>query len=99
VPRAPWPRPDALLGTPGLDGEADGLLDVAADVLAEIRKAKSTAQLPMRAEVARAVVHDSDERLGLLGAVEGDVLEAGRVAALEKVAGDGFSVDVEFAAS
>jgi hypothetical protein len=51
----------------------------------------------MRAEVTRAVVRDSDERLGLLGAVERDVVEAGRVAALEKVAGAEFGVDVEFA--
>ncbi|MFL5782673.1 MAG: valine--tRNA ligase [Thermoleophilaceae bacterium] len=97
VHRAAWPRGEDLLGSPATDGAPDGLLDVAADVLSEIRKAKSNAQLPMRAEVARAVVRDSDERLGLLGEVEADVVEAGRVAALDKVAGDDFSVDVEFA--
>jgi valyl-tRNA synthetase len=99
VHRAAWPTREELLGAPELDGAPDGLLDVAADVLAEIRKAKSTAQLPMRAEVARAVVRDSDERLGLLGEVQDDVIEAGRVAELEKVAGDGFAVEVEFADS
>jgi valyl-tRNA synthetase len=99
VHRAAWPAREELLGAPELDGAPDGLLDVAADVLAEIRKAKSTAQLPMRAEVARAVVRDSDERLGLLGAVEDDVVDAGRVASLEKVPGDGFAVEVEFAGS
>jgi valyl-tRNA synthetase len=99
VHRAGWPRREELLGSPEADGAPDGLLDVAADVLSEIRKAKSNAQLPMRAEVARAVVRDSDERLGLLGEVEADVVEAGRVAALDKVAGDDFSVDVEFADS
>jgi valyl-tRNA synthetase len=97
VHRAPWPTADALVSD--LNGEApDGaLLDVAADVLAEIRKAKSTAQLPMRAEVARAVVRDSDERLGFLGAVQDDVADAGRVAEFEKVAGGEFAVEVEFA--
>ena len=99
VHRAPWPTRDELLAAPEADGAPDGLLDVAADVLSEIRKAKSNAQLPMRAEVARAVVRDSDERLDLLGRVEADVAEAGRVAALEKIAGDGFAVDVEFADS
>jgi valyl-tRNA synthetase len=97
VHRAPWPTRDELLAAPEADGAPDGLLDVAADVLSEIRKAKSNAQLPMRAEVARAVVRDSDERLGLLGEVEHDVVEAGRVAELRKVSGDDFAVEVEFA--
>ena len=65
--------------------------------LSEIRKAKSTAQLPMRAEVARAVVRDSGDRLELLGEVEDDVADAGRVARFEKVADGAFSVEVEFA--
>jgi valyl-tRNA synthetase len=99
VHRAPWPTREELLGAPELDSAPDGLLDVAAEVLAEIRKAKSTAQLPMRAEVARAVVRDSDERLGLLDAVQDDVLDAGRVASLEKVPGEEFAVEVEFADS
>jgi valyl-tRNA synthetase len=97
VHQAAWPTVEELLAAPGADGVPDGLLDVAADVLSAIRKAKSNAQLPMRAEVARAVVRDSDERLGLLGQVQDDVVEAGRVAALEKVAGDDFAVEVEFA--
>ncbi|MEA2350974.1 MAG: valyl-tRNA synthetase [Thermoleophilaceae bacterium] len=99
VHRAGWPTREDLVGSPELDGAPDGLLDVAADVLAEIRKAKSTAQLPMRAEVSRAVVRDSDERLGLLGEVQDDVVDAGCVVELEKVAGDGFAVEVEFADS
>ena len=99
VHRAPWPAPDELVAD--LDGNqpAEGVLDVAADVLSEIRKAKSTAQLPMRAEVARAVVRDTDERLAMLDTVQDDVADAGRVAAFEKVAGDDFAVEVEFAAS
>jgi valyl-tRNA synthetase len=99
VHRAPWPTAQELLSD--LDGvqAGDGVLDVAADVLSEIRKAKSTAQLPMRAEVARAVVRDSDERLGWLDAVADDVADAGRVAAFEKVPGGDFAVEVEFADS
>src|SRR5205823_1278981 len=50
-----------------------------------------------RAEVARAVVRDSGERLELLARVEDDVADAGRVATFEKVADGGFSVEVEFA--
>jgi valyl-tRNA synthetase len=99
VHRAAWPSAQELLAD--LDGHADGgdgVLEVAADVLAEIRKAKSTAQLPMRAEVARAVVRDSDERLDRLAEVQDDVADAGRVAAFEKVPGHDFAVEVEFAA-
>jgi valyl-tRNA synthetase len=99
VHRAAWPTPAELVSD--LDGNqpGDGVLDVAADVLSEIRKAKSTAQLPMRAEVTRAVVRDSDERLAMLEAVQDDVADAGRVAAFEKVAGPEFAVEVEFAPS
>ena len=94
VHRAVWPSAGEL---PAGDGELDGVLDVAAEVLSEIRKAKSTAQLPMRAEVARAIVRDSGERLDLLGSVEDDVADAGRVASFEKLADGDFSVEVEFA--
>ncbi|MBV9212168.1 MAG: valine--tRNA ligase, partial [Actinobacteria bacterium] len=97
VHRAPWPAGGDFHAVRD-GGEADGVLDVAAEVLSEIRKAKSTAQLPMRAEVERAVVRDSGERLELLAAVEDDVADAGRVASFEKVADGAFSVEVEFAA-
>jgi hypothetical protein len=53
----------------------------------------------MRAEIARAIVRDSDERLGLLDRVQDDVRDAGRVSELEKIVGDGFAVEVEFAGS
>ena len=99
IHRAPWPVREELLPGPDVDGAPDGVLDVAADVLAAIRKAKSNAQLPMRAEIARAVVRDSDERLGLLDRVQDDVRDAGRVSELEKIASDGFAVEVEFAGS
>src|SRR5205807_5410342 len=95
VHRAAWPAREELL--PAGPETPDGVLDVASEVLSAIRKAKSTAQLPMRAEVARAVVRDSDERLSLLGEVEDDVADAGRVARFEKVADGAFSVEVEFA--
>jgi valyl-tRNA synthetase len=99
IHRAPWPVREELPPGPDVDGAPDGLLDVAADVLAAIRKAKSNAQLPMRAEIARAIVRDSDERLGLLDRVQDDVRDAGRVSELEKIVGDGFAVEVEFAGS
>ena len=47
-------------------------LAVAADVLEEVRKAKSEARRPMRAPVARVVVRDSAERLQALELGSGD---------------------------
>ena len=55
------------------------VLDMAAHVLGETRKAKTAAKVSMRASVARLVVRDSPERLALLAEAEGDLREAGGV--------------------
>src|ERR1019366_4951703 len=49
----------------GAGREAVGL-EVTADVLREVRKAKSQARRPMRAPVVRVVVRDTAERLDAL---------------------------------
>jgi len=89
VHRAPWPGLDELPGAahPGAGDAPDGVLDVAASVLGEIRKVKSEAHVSMRAPVARVTVTDSAERLALLAQAAGDVCEAGGVA--ELVTGEG----------
>ncbi len=68
-----------------------------ADVLREVRKAKSQARRPMRAPVARVVVHDSAERLRALELGSGDLLQAGSIEALEPVEAEEFAVEVELA--
>jgi valyl-tRNA synthetase len=100
VHRATWPGADELREPAGPD--ADPLvLEVAAAVLGEVRKAKTTAKASMRAEVARAVVRDTPARLAALAGAAGDVRDAGRIAELvtEPLTGEGdsFSVDVELA--
>jgi valyl-tRNA synthetase len=96
VHRSTWPSPDELRGPAG--ATADPLvLDVAATVLGEVRKAKTVAQASMRAEVARVVVRDTADRLGALAAAAGDVCDAGRIAELVTEEGGGFSVAVELA--
>ena len=72
-------------------------LDVAADVLREVRKAKSDAQAPMRAPVARVEVRDVAERVTALELGRDDLLMAGSIALLETVVGEEFSVAVELA--
>ncbi|MFP5318384.1 MAG: valine--tRNA ligase [Acidimicrobiia bacterium] len=90
VHRAAWPEAEAVDGEPVL-------LDVAAAVLGEIRKAKTAAKASMRADVARTVVRDSSDRLAALAQVESDVREAGRVAELVLEEAGSFSVEVNLA--
>jgi valyl-tRNA synthetase len=94
VHRAAWPTARELADGSGGDPL---VLDVAAGVLAEIRKAKTAAHASMRADVARVVVHDSPERLAALARAEADVREAGRVADLATEVSDAFAVEVELA--
>ena len=96
IHHAAWPSGDELR-----DGAAGGdpaVLEVAADVLGEVRKAKTLAKQSLRAEVARALVRDVPERLAALARVAEDVRQAGNVTALETAESfDGFRVDVTLA--
>jgi hypothetical protein len=53
----------------------------------------------MRAEVDRAVVRDTTERLGAFKAALDDVRQAGRVHEVDMLQADEFAVDVELAES
>jgi len=98
VHRAAWPVPSELRGPAGPD--ADPLvLEVAAVVLGEVRKAKTIAKASMRAEVLRAVVRDTAPRLAALAAGAGDVCDAGRIAELVTEEADIFSVEVVLASA
>jgi valyl-tRNA synthetase len=97
IHRASWPDPGLLRDDVG-GGEADQLVyTVAAEVLGEIRKAKTTQQKSMRAEVDRAVVRDTAERLRALEAALEDVQQAGRVRKIDVLEAEEFTVDVELA--
>ncbi len=103
VHRASWPSAEELLDALGsaqpdaapLEDEA---LGVAADVLKEVRKAKSEARRPMRAPVARVVVHEREERLQALALGLEDLRAAGSIDLVESVPSEEFSVEVELAA-
>ncbi len=96
VHRAAWPEADELRAAAG-DGADRAVLDVAAAVLGEVRKAKSEAHQSMRAEVGRAVVTDTPERLAALRLAAADVQEAGRIADLVLADGDALAVKIELA--
>ncbi len=93
VHRAPWPAAAELPA--GGDPE---VLPVVAAALAGVRKAKSDAKVSMRADVESATVTLPAAQVPLVEAGRADLVDAGRIAALTVVAGEGpLSVDVVLA--
>jgi valyl-tRNA synthetase len=86
-----WPGADELVAL--ADGADPAALELAGQVLSELRGAKSAAKVSMRAQISLAVVRDSAERLELLGTVLADVVEAGNVAELRTEVAETFSVE------
>jgi valyl-tRNA synthetase len=104
VHHAPWPENGELVLAAG--GEApeadtrareDEALAMAADVLREVRKAKSQARRPMRAPVTRVVVRGRTERLAALKLGEDDLRQAGAIELIEPVEAEEFAVEVQLA--
>ncbi len=86
-----WPE-SAELRPLAADASADAL-DLAGQVLSELRGAKSAAKASMRAEVSLAVITDTAERLDLLAGVIDDVVATGNVTELRTQVGAGFTVE------
>jgi valyl-tRNA synthetase len=100
IHRAEWPDEAELLAEVGEQPEHDRedvALDVTADVLKEVRKAKSEAQVKMRAPVRRAIVHDTPERLRALALGEDDLMQAGSIERIETAEAEELAVEVELA--
>ncbi len=100
VHRAPWPGAHALraeLGDASARAREDDALALSADVLTEVRKAKSQARRPMRSPVARVLVHDTAERLSALELGLGDLLQAGSIERLDSAVAEELAVEVELA--
>src|SRR5205823_274160 len=91
VHRASWPTPVQADGDPSV-------LAAAAEVLGEVRKAKTAAQKSMRAPVASVRVTAPPEFLTALQQAESDVREAaGLTGPLDFVEGAELDVEVELA--
>ena len=101
VHRAQWPEAGELAGASAGGGAGAAreavALEVTADVLREVRKAKSQAQVKMRAPVARVIVHDTPARLAALELGAEDLREAGSIEAVETREAEEFAVVVELA--
>jgi len=99
VHRAAWPEAAPLRDLIG-GGAGDGdplVLEVASEVLGEIRKAKTAAKVSLRAEVQRALVRDTPERLAALRRGEADLRTAANIAALETAEAEQLAVETEMA--
>jgi valyl-tRNA synthetase len=94
VHRASWPDAGTVRTT-AADG-APLVYRVSAEVLGEVRKAKTTAQVSLRTDVERVIVHDTAERLAALQGAIGDVREATRAVTIDVEESAEFSVDVVF---
>jgi valyl-tRNA synthetase len=89
IHRAPWPQTSEL-------GAASDVLPytVAAETLAEIRKAKSEQKKSLAAPVARVEIRDTAQRLDALRRSIDDVVAAGRVTEHALIEADTFAVRV-----
>jgi valyl-tRNA synthetase len=94
VHNAPWPERAEF-------GEVDAgtvlVLDVAAEVLGQVRRAKTTAKRSMRSPVAAVAVADTPERIAALRLAEDDLRDAGGIATVDTAPAAAFAVEVELA--
>ncbi len=97
---ADWPTRGELggagLGSTG-PSAAGPVLEVVAEVLGQVRRAKTTEKRSMRWPVATLTVADTAERIAALLAAEDDLRDAGGVMTLVTTESDRFEVRVELA--
>jgi valyl-tRNA synthetase len=93
VHRTPWPTSKEL----GRESGDPVVWQVSAEVLGQVRKAKTTAKKSLRADVERAVVRGTADQLTALRAASDDVKAAGRIAELLTEPGEELSVEVTLA--
>ncbi len=84
VHQNPWPAASELTVT----GDP-AVLDAAAEALAGVRKAKSDAKVSMRADVQTATVVAPETQVPLVEAARSDLTDAGRIATLSVLPGEG----------
>jgi valyl-tRNA synthetase len=91
VHRQAWPT----LAEVAVDEGESRTLALVGDALSQVRKAKSEAQVSMRADVARVTVHGDNNDVVLLQSAADDLRSAGRIGELSFVAdSDTLCVDV-----
>jgi valyl-tRNA synthetase len=98
VHRAPWPTPDEVLAVShGVDERGAQALQMAAQVLGDIRKKKSEEQRPLKTPVARIVIRAPQDKLDLLADIEQDLRASGQIRQIDQLVSEALQVDVELA--
>ena len=93
-----WPtEPEILEAAGGPDERGALALQMAAQVLGEIRKKKSEEQRPLKTPAARVVIRAPEDRLALLPDIEQDLRASGLIHQIDTLVSEGLQVDVELA--
>jgi valyl-tRNA synthetase len=99
VHRASWPTAaEILVVADGGDERGAHALQMAAQILGDIRKKKSEEQRPLKTPVARIVVRAPQDKLELLPDIEQDLRAAGHIQQIDALVSEALQVDVELAA-
>jgi valyl-tRNA synthetase len=98
IHNARWPnRSDFETALPEGAVTSGPVLDVVAEVLGQVRRAKTTQKRSMRAPVDTLTVADTAERIAALLSVEDDLRDAGGVITLVTTVADRSAIEVELA--
>jgi valyl-tRNA synthetase len=98
VHTASWPTEEEILDVAGgTDDRGAQALQVAAQILGEIRKKKSEEQRPLKTPVSRLVIRAPEETLALLPDVEQDLRASGLIQQMDTIVAEALQVDVELA--
>ncbi len=99
VHRAAWPTEEEILAAAGGPDERGAqALQVAAQVLGEIRKKKSEEQRPLKTPAERVVIRAPESKLALLPDIEQDLRASGLIQQIETMVSEELQVDVALAA-
>ena len=98
VHKAPWPTEAEILAVAGgEDSRGVQSLQMAAQVLGDIRKKKSEEQRALKTPVARIVVRAPEDKLELLPDIERDLRASGQIQSIETFVSEALQVDVDLA--
>ena len=98
VHKAAWPTDKEILeAAGGADERGARSLQLAAQILGDIRKKKSEEQKPLKTPAARVTVRAPESELELLPGIEQDLRAAGLIQQLDTMVSEALQVDVELA--
>jgi valyl-tRNA synthetase len=98
VHKASWPTEAEILAVAGgADDRGVLALQMAAQVLGDIRKKKSEEQRQLKTPVARLVIRAPEDKLELLPDIEQDLRASGQIQQIDTLVSEALQVDVELA--